>query len=300
MENDVCNLCPRRCGAVRGFHSSGPTGFCSVGTVPKVARAAPHFGEEPCISGKNGSGAVFFSGCNLGCIYCQNHEISSGKIGAEVTAAELRDIYFSLIAQKVHNINLVTPMHFCAEVSKSLDGGLPVPVICNTGGYDSIEAVDMLQGKIDVYLPDYKYSESSVAAKYSSAPDYPKVALEAIRAMCDAAGPLTFDDDGMITGGVIVRHMLIPGELDNTLGCIDAVASLPRDRVMLSLMCQYTPVRGGDRYENLSRRVTEEEYKKACDYALLCGMRRGYFQAPDAADESYIPPFDLTGVKKHN
>lgn len=292
----ICRLCPRECSVRRGESSHGSVGFCGVGRQPVVARAAPHFGEEPCISGVNGSGAVFFSGCNLGCVYCQNKDISHGRYGKEVTIEELRGIYASLISQGVHNINLVTPCHFREAVAQSLSDPLPVPVICNTGGYDSIDTVAAFQNKVDVYLPDYKYSDSSVADKYSAAPDYPKAALDAIRAMIDSVKPLEFDSHGLIKSGVIVRHLLLPGELDNTLGCIDAVAELPKSKVMLSLMSQYTPVCGGDKFENLARRVTAEEYRKAMDYVHLCGIKHGYFQSPESASCTHIPSFDLTGV----
>ena len=293
MSNDLlCRICPRQCGANRVIS----LGFCGVGHTLKVARAAPHFGEEPCISGKNGSGAVFFSGCNLGCVYCQNESISRGKLGKEISVDELKNIYTSLISQGVHNINLVTPCHFRDAVAESLSDPLPVPVICNTGGYDSIETVAAFEGKVDVYLPDYKYSNDDVAKKYSGASNYPKVALEAIRAMIDSVKPLEFDENGMIKSGVIIRHLMLPNELENTLGCIEAVAELPKNKVMLSLMSQYTPVCGSDKYENLGRRITEEEYRLAMDYVHLCGIKRGYFQSPESAIKTHIPAFDLTGV----
>lgn len=289
-----CSACPRRCGLPRD-EEGRQTGFCGVGRRGRVARAAPHFGEEPCISGTRGAGTVFFSGCNLGCIYCQNKDISLGRYGKDLSVEELKAIYRRLIALGVHNLELVTPLHFPEAVADSLGDRPPVPVIVNTGGYDSVDTVRLLDGKVDVYLPDYKYSDAGVAAKYSAAPDYPKVAADAIFAMIDSVGPLRFDKEGMLTGGVLVRHLLLPGELENTLGCIDFVASLPKDKVLFSLMSQYTPVSGGDRYENLGRRVTGEEYQRAVDYMNLCGLRRGYVQELPSADEKEIPAFDLTG-----
>lgn len=293
MEEKLCCDCPRKCNVPRDKENRG---FCKQGRLPVVSRAAPHFGEEPCISGTRGSGTVFFSGCNLGCVYCQNYEISRGSQGKEVTAEELKSIYLSLISQGVHNIELVTPCHFRDGVAQSLNEKLPVPVICNTGGYDSLETVELFHNKIDVYMPDYKYSDSSVAKKYSFAPDYPAVALDAISAMVESVGEPQFDEKGMMTKGVLVRHLLLPDELDNTLGCIEEIASRFKNKVVFSLMSQYTPVCGFDRYENLSRRVTKEEYEKAVNYVHLCGIKRGYFQSPDSAEKSHIPSFDLTGV----
>lgn len=292
----LCSACPRKCNAFRGLHKNEGKGFCKTGSLPVVSRAAPHFGEEPCISGTRGSGTVFFSGCNLGCVYCQNHEISRGLLGKEVSVEELRKIYFSLIQQGVHNIELVTPCHFREAVAQSLNEKLPVPVICNTGGYDSVETVELFHNKIDVYMPDYKYSESEVAKKYSFAPDYPTVALDAISAMVESVGEPQFDENGMMVKGVLVRHLLLPNELDNTLGCIEEIASRFKNKVIFSLMSQYTPVCGFDKYENLSRRVTKEEYEKAENYVHLCGIKHGYFQAPESAEKSHIPSFDLTGV----
>lgn len=293
MEERLCCDCPRKCNVPRDKENRG---FCNCGRLPVVARAAAHFGEEPCISGTRGSGTVFFSGCNLGCVYCQNHEISKGSIGKEVTAEELKSIYRSLISQGVHNIELVTPSHFIRAVAESLDEKLPVPVVYNTGGYDSVEAVKLLHGKVDVYMPDFKYSDSETAKKYSFASDYPKVALDAISAMIESVGEPRFDENGMMTKGVLIRHLLLPNELDNTLGCIEEISSRFKNKVVFSLMSQYTPVCGFDRYENLSRRVTKEEYEKAVNYVHLCGIKRGYFQSPDSAEKSHIPSFDLTGI----
>jgi len=290
----LCTGCPRACAVDRETRR----GFCGVGWTARVARAALHFGEEPCISGTRGAGTVFFSGCNLGCVYCQNRDISRGEQGREVSVSGLKEIYRSLIAQNAHNIELVTPCHFREAVAESLSEPLPVPVIVNTGGYDSVSTVAMLHNKADVYLPDYKYAERDVAAKYSAASDYPQVAAEAIRAMIDSVGVPRFDENGMLVRGVIVRHLLLPGELENTLGCIDFVSSLPKGSVLFSLMSQYTPVCGGNRYENLARRVTEEEYRAAVDYLHLCGIKHGYVQELSSAALSQIPAFDLTGVKE--
>ncbi len=290
-----CTACPRNCRAIRDREGT-KTGFCRVGLDPVVARAAPHFGEEPCISGTKGAGTVFFAGCNLGCVYCQNREISRGSVGRRVTADTLReDIYPRLLETGVHNLELVTPCHVAEAVAASLSKSLPVPVVVNTGGYDSVETVALFRGKVDVYLPDYKYDSAVVAAKYSAAPDYPEKAKEAILAMIDSVKPLRFDSEGILQSGVLIRHLVLPGEIENTLGCIDFVATLPKDRVMLSLMSQYTPM-GHSEYENLCRTVTEEEYRQAVDYMHLCGLRKGYVQELSAVGKDRIPAFDLTGV----
>ena len=295
MSDSVCTRCPRKCGVLRSDNGD-KTGYCRVGNDAVVARAALHFYEEPCLSGKNGAGAVFFCGCNLGCVYCQNADISRSANGRRVTPDGLRRIYLDLIAQGAHNIDLVTPLHFIDALEASLLEPLPVPVIVNTGGYDSADAVARISGRVQVWLPDYKYSDASAAKKYSNAADYPQVAEKAIHAMCDASGELEFDENGVIKSGVIVRHLLLPGELENTLGCIDFIASLPKNKVMLSLMSQYTPSAQCANIGELSRRVTAEEYKKAADYAHLCGIRHGYFQELSSAERAYTPAFDLTGV----
>ena len=296
MEEKLCFDCPRLCGATRGLHKDEGKGFCKTGRLPVVARAAAHFGEEPCISGTKGSGTVFFSGCNLGCVYCQNHEISKELTGKEITVDELKQIYRSLISQGVHNIELVTPSHFKEAVAQSLNEKLPVPVVYNTGGYDSVNTVKLLHGKIDVYMPDFKYSDSSVAKKYSFASDYREVALQAISAMLDSVGEPQFNDDGLMVKGVLIRHLLLPHELDNTLGCIEDIASRFKNKVVFSLMSRYTPVCEVNGFANLNCRVTEEEYEKAVNYVHLCGIKRGYFQSPSSAEKSHIPAFDLTGV----
>ena len=290
--SSICSSCPRACLVPRDEQ----TGFCGVGWAVKVARAALHFGEEPCISGTRGAGTVFFSGCNLGCVYCQNREISRGCYGKEVSVDELKQIYRRLISEGAHNIDLVTPCHFRDAVAASLSEPLPVPVIVNTGGYDSLSTVSLFHGKVDVYLPDYKYADPAVAEKYSFAPDYPSVAAEAIRAMIESVGAPRFDESGLLVRGVLIRHLMLPGELENTLGCIDFVSSLPKGSVLLSLMSQYTPVCGMDKYENLGRRVTKEEYRAAVDYMNLCGIRHGYVQEGASATETEIPAFDLTGI----
>ncbi len=286
-----CNLCPRKCNTDRNVK----IGVCGVGDTLKIARAAPHFWEEPCISGYGGSGTVFFSGCSLKCVFCQNHEISSGCFGKEITVERLREIYFELIDEGVHNINLVTPTHFSHGILKSLEEPLPVPVVWNSGGYDSTETLRMLEGKVQIYLPDLKYLSEAPAKKYSLAPDYPAVAKAALIEMYRQVGPVKLDKDGIMEKGMIIRHLMLPGEIENTLDVIDFVSSQFGDNVIFSLMSQFTPAPGCNIPE-LSRTITEEEYNKAVDYMYLCGMDNAYVQDFSSAKKEYTPPFDLSGV----
>ena len=289
-----CTLCPRMCGADRNTS----TGFCASGAVPAVARAALHFHEEPCISGTRGSGAVFFTGCNLRCVYCQNHTISRGNTGTPVTAERLRELYFSLIEQGAHNINLVTPSHFADVVAQSLEDGLPVPVVYNCGGYERVETLRMLEGKVQIYLPDFKYTDPVLSARYSAAPDYPEVAEAAITEMVRQTGNWQADDDGILQRGVLIRHLVLPGHVENTLGVIDRVRELfPRDgQVLFSLMRQYTPVVPLPQFPNLCRRVTDEEYDAVEQYLFDSGIEDGFVQEASSAEADYIPAFDGTGV----
>ncbi len=290
----TCTLCPRRCAVDRAER----TGFCSVGSVPTVARAALHFFEEPCISGTRGSGTVFFTGCNLRCVFCQNETISRGKGGKAVTPQRLREIYFELIEQGAHNVNLVTPSHFADAVAESLEGGLPVPVVWNCGGYESVDTLKKLEGKVQIYLPDFKYADASLAARFSKAPDYPAVAEAAIREMVRQTGDFAFDDDGMLQSGVLIRHLVLPGHLENTFGVIDRVRQMfPRDgQVLFSLMSQYTPVVDVPQFPELCRRLTEEEYAAAEQYLFDSGIEDGFVQDRASAETDYIPTFDGTGV----
>ena len=211
-----CNICPRKCNVDRSLK----TGVCGVSDTLKIARAALHFWEEPCISGTKGSGTVFFSGCNMKCVFCQNYEISTGCFGKEITTARLREIYNELIEQGAHNINLVTPTHYAEKILESLENPISVPVVYNSSGYDSVDTLKKFEGKVQIYLPDMKYAFSSLAKKYSLAPDYPERAKEAIREMFRQTGEAVFDDDGIMKKGVIIRHMMIPDNTDNTLDVI--------------------------------------------------------------------------------
>lgn len=287
----TCNICPRKCNVDRTLK----TGVCGVSDTLKIARAAAHFWEEPCISGTGGSGTVFFSGCNMKCVFCQNYEISTGCFGKEITTDRLCEIYKELIDSGVHNINLVTPTHYAEKILRSLRESLSVPVVYNSSGYDSVDTLRKFEGKIQIYLPDMKYMDSSLAKKYSLAPDYPEKAKDAIREMFRQTGEAVFDEDGIMQKGVVIRHMMLPGETENTLDVIDWVSSEFGDKVVFSLMSQFTPNKNCSIPE-LQKTVSEEEYNKAVDYMYLCGMENAYVQDFSSAKKEYTPPFDLSGV----
>ena len=288
----ICTLCPRRCGAER-TETEGH-GFCGMPAGLRVARAALHLWEEPPLSGTRGSGTVFFSGCTLRCCYCQNREISAGGFGRAVTTGRLREIFEELIAQGAHNINLVTPTHFLPWILPALEPKLPVPVVYNCGGYESVETLRLLEGKADVYLPDLKYADAALAARLSAAPDYFPAATAAIREMFRQTGPYVMED-GLLKRGVMIRHLVLPGQLDNTRRCIDWVAqTFSPGQVLFSLMSQYTPQPGSE--GPLGRHVTAGEYRSAVAYMKNCGITDGFTQERTAAREEYTPPFDLTGV----
>lgn len=293
-EKSGCVLCPRKCGADRG----SSLGICGVKSDLKIARAALHFWEEPCISGYGGSGTVFFSGCNLKCVYCQNYNISSDCFGREITVSRLREIYSELIYNGAHNINLVTPTHFADKILQSLTPSPSVPVIYNSGGYDSVETLKKFQGKIQIYMPDMKYASSSLAAKYSKAADYPEIAEKAIKEMYRQTGPFELDDEGIMTKGVIIRHLMLPSQLENTLDVLDWVSSEFGDKVMFSLMSQFTPTEKCSRSEfaELKEGISSEEYEKAVDYMYLLGMENAYVQDFSSAKSEYTPKFNLEGV----
>ena len=289
----ICHLCPRRCGSVRteeeGF------GRCGMPWLPVVARAALHFWEEPCISATRGSGTVFFSGCPLGCVFCQNGRISRENFGKTVTVERLREIFLELIGQGAHNINLVTPTHFAPAIRRALAEPLPVPVVWNSGGYERVETLRTLEGRVQIYLPDLKYADSALAAACSGAPDYFDVARAAIREMVRQTGPCVFDGEGLLRRGVVIRHLMLPGALENTRRVMDWVAgAFPPGTVLFSLMSQYTPQPGAEGM--LRRRVTGGEYRAALRYMENVGITAGYRQDSSSAREEYTPPFDLTGV----
>ncbi len=293
----ACKDCPRACGADR---EAGERGYCGMGALPRAARAAAHYGEEPCISGSHGSGAVFFTGCSLGCAYCQNAAISTPEgLGRELTVPELRDTLLRLRDTGVHNINLVTGSHFIRPIAEALDGlEFGIPVVWNSSGYESVEALRRLEGLVQIYMPDFKYSSPVPAEKYSSAPDYPEIAAAAILEMFRQTGPYRLDDGDMLKSGVIIRHLILPGWTDNSIGVIDWVAEhFPMGGVLFSLMSQYTPMPGVEkRFPELARTVDPAIAQMLYEYLLDRGIEDGYYQEPDSSGEDMIPAWDLTGL----
>lgn len=292
MNPYVCSECPRNCHALRGETGGG---FCRMGADPVIARAAPHYDEEPVISGTKGSGAVFFSGCALRCRFCQNYPISHDGFGEAVSVRRLREIYFELIAQGVHNINLVNPTHFSEAILQSLTGGLPVPVVWNSGGYEKVETLRRFDGKIQVYLPDLKYITSDSGRKYSAAGNYFEYAGPALKEMLRQTGPVQVDDDGIIRRGTIVRHLILPGCAEESMAILDWIAAeLPG--AWVSLMAQYLPFGDLRGLDALNRRLTQAEYDLVVDHLMDLGLEDGFVQELSSSDEKYIPRFDLTGV----
>lgn len=292
-----CSDCPRRCGVIRSDQTAG--GVCASPALPRVARAAPHFGEEPCISGTRGAGTIFFSGCNLRCVFCQNREISrGGGAGRTVSVEALRAMMLRLRDEGVHCIDLVTPSHYLRTVREALEGvSLGIPVVWNSSGYESVEALRSLEGLVQVYLPDYKYADAVPAKRYSAAEDYPAVAAEAIKEMYRQRGPYHLDENDLLVSGVLIRHMILPGEIENSMGAIDFVAeSFPKGSVLFSLMSQYTPMPGLEKFPALLKRVDAEENAHLVRYMRRCGIENGYWQDPASATEEMIPSFDGTGV----
>ncbi len=289
-----CDLCPRKCNIDRSLRP----GFCGVGAQLSAARAGLHFWEEPCISGTGGSGAVFFSGCNLRCVFCQNRAISRGGCGKEITVTRLREIFDELIWQGADNINLVTPTHFTDKIAEALAAEkLPVPVVWNSSAYEEPETLKTLEGLVDIYLPDYKYADGALAAKFSHAPDYPQKAWAAIGEMVRQTGNYRLDEDGMLLSGVLIRHLVLPGHVDNTLDVIDRITETYTDEtVLFSLMSQYTPPEDPLPFPELNRRLTKEEYDRAVDYLYLCGWENGYVQELSSAQSEYTPDFDGSGI----
>ncbi|MBQ9348762.1 MAG: 4Fe-4S cluster-binding domain-containing protein [Oscillibacter sp.] len=289
----VCTLCPRNCGAVRTEERGG--GFCGMPSVPYAARAMLHRWEEPCLTGDRGAGAVFFSGCTLRCSYCQNREISAGRAGKPLTVPELRDVFRRLVDSGAACLDLVTPTHFTSAILDALgEEPWPVPVVWNCGGYEKVETVHLLDGRVQIYLPDLKYALPGPAKRYSGAEDYFQWAAPAILEMFRQTGPYRMEG-GRLLSGVLIRHLMLPGELENTRRVIDWVSATfrPGD-VLFSLMRQYTPQPGA--VGNLARRVTGAEYRAAMAYMENCGIANGYTQERRSAEAEYTPTFDLSGL----
>lgn len=289
---ESCSLCPRNCKAKR-LDSSFGEGFCGLPALPGICRAEKHMWEEPNISGKNGSGTIFFSGCVLRCEYCQNHVISKSYCGKPVDSDSLIELIKALEADGVHNINLVSPTPYYPIIIKALKKYKPsVPVVCNTSGYERVETLKALEGLIDIYLPDFKYSQNDTAEKYSFAPDYPQVALEAIKEMYRQVGLPQHNENAMMTRGVMIRHLILPNNIDNSYGVLEMIAdNFPSD-IYVSLMAQYFPT-GNETHSELGRKITQEEYEKVSSYMLLLGLENGFVQELEAADKGYVPDWNM-------
>ena len=291
-----CQLCPRACGVNRSERS----GFCGESSVLRAARASLHMWEEPPLSGKTGSGTVFFSGCNLGCIFCQNHEIAHENKGVEISPERLAEIFLELQEKGAANVNLVTAVHFTPHIVLALDRaktqGLSIPVVYNSSGYESIDTLKRLKGYIDVYLPDYKYRDPNLAGNFSGAYNYPKIAEKAIEEMVSQIGDCRFDENGMMQRGVIVRHLVLPKHTDDSMAVLQYLHETYGDHVYISIMSQYTPVRKYEKYPELSRKLTTYEYEKVVKFAQKIGIRNGFLQSGEAAKESFIPSFDGMGI----
>lgn len=292
-----CLLCPRKCGINR---RTGQTGVCGVSSEIKVARAALHYWEEPCISGKKGSGAVFFSGCSLHCVFCQNREISDGKAGKVISKERLSDIFIELAGKGANNINLVTPGQYIPDivwaVNDAKSRGMKLPIIYNTSGYENVTELKLLEGIVDVYLPDFKYMDSTLSAMYSRAKDYPSVAKQALSEMVRQQPEVVIDDaTGLIQKGVIVRQLLLPGHVNDAKAVLKYLYDTYRDHVYISMMSQFTPIALKD-YPEINRTVTKREYERLVNYALEIGITNAFIQEGDVAKDSFIPAFDCEGV----
>ena len=292
-----CLLCPRKCGINR---RTGQTGVCGVSSEIMVARAALHYWEEPCISGKRGSGAVFFSGCSLHCVFCQNREISDGKEGKVISKERLSDIFMELAGTGANNINLVTPGQYIPDivwaVNDAKSRGMKLPIIYNTSGYENVTELKLLEGIVDVYLPDFKYMDSTLSARYSRAKDYPSVAKQALSEMVRQQPDVVIDDaTGLIQKGVIVRQLLLPGHVNDAKAVLKYLYDTYHDHVYISMMSQFTPIALKD-YPEINRTVTRREYERLVDYALEIGITNAFIQEGDVAKDSFIPAFDCEGV----
>ena len=295
----VCRLCPRNCKKERIAGQVETYGYCRVSRELKVARAALHFWEEPCISGEEGSGTVFFSGCNLQCVYCQNVEIAKGVRGKTISIERLAEIFLELQEEGANNINLVTPSHYYPQIKEALllvKEKLLIPVVVNTSSYDCVESLREMEGLVDIYLADFKYLDNELAKKYSNASNYPQVAKEALKEMFRQVGEPVFDEEGRMKKGMIVRHLLLPECKEDSKAVIKYLYETFGDSVFISIMNQYTPLSHVASYPELNRRITEEEYEEVVDFAIDLGIENGFVQEGETAEESFIPAFDGEGV----
>ena len=290
----ACSICPRNCSALRGENGGG---HCMSPALPRVARAAPHYGEEPCIGGGRGTGAVFFTGCNLRCVYCQNREISRGQTGRSLTVPELREVFLKLRDMGVVSLDLVTGTHYTPWIAEALSGlELGIPVVWNSSGYESVESLRQLEGLVQVYMPDFKYWKGDIARRYSAAEDYPAVAKAAIKEMYRQVGPYELDGEGLMKRGVLIRHLILPGQDLNAMDVMDfAAEEFPAGSVMFSLMSQYTPMPGLDKFPELQSPIEPELNDRLISYMRRLGLE-GYWQESGSATEEMIPDFDLTGL----
>lgn len=292
----LCSDCPRNCHARRGETSGG--GVCVSPLLPRVIRATPHYGEEPCISGTRGAGTIFFSGCNLRCVFCQNREISRRSVGKTLSVSELRTLMQRLRDQGVHNIELVTPTHFTRVIAEALEGlNLGIPVVWNSSGYESVETLRLLDGLVQVYMPDLKYLSAETAGRYSAAADYPEAATVAIDEMVRQRGAYRLDGNGMLQSGVLIRHLILPGHISESMDVIDYVAdTFPPGTVLFSLMSQYTPMPGLERFPELRRTVSAEENENLIHYLQARRLQDGFWQEISSVGEESIPVFDGSGL----
>lgn len=294
----ICNICPRRCGTERD--SGAGKGFCSTGNSPVLAKACLHYWEEPCISGTHGSGTVFFTGCTLKCVFCQNYKISQENYGRQISSEQLADVFLSLQKKGAHNINLVNPSHFATAIREAVKSarrrGLSLPVVYNSHGYDSAEVLALMKGIVDIYLPDLKYFSAEVSMRYSGAADYFDVASAAIKEMYNQTGAAILDEAGIMKKGMIVRHMILPGYASDSVKVLEWLGSnMPRD-IYVSVMSQYTPYNRACSNPEIDRHITRREYEKVMDKFIKLGFENGYMQERSSADELYIPEFNLEGV----
>ena len=291
-----CSLCPRMCNVDREI----TTGYCGVKKILRVARAALHFWEEPCISGEEGSGAVFFTGCNLRCVFCQNFQIARAEQGKEITVERLSEIFLELQEQKANNINLVTATHYVPQVVEALkiakEKGLHIPVVYNCGGYETVETLKLLEGLVDIYLPDFKYVNHDRAKRYSRAEDYPEAAKKALAEMVRQQPEAEFDERGIMKKGVIVRHLMLPGGIKDSKAVVKYLYETYGNQIFISLMNQYTPLPHVADYPEIDRKLKKFEYDRLVDYAISLGVENGFIQEGETAEESFIPAFTNEGV----
>lgn len=297
---EKCTLCPRNCFVNRKL---GEKGICGQSNTLKVARAALHFWEEPCISGEKGSGAVFFSGCALHCVFCQNQEIANGSVGKEISKERLSEIFLELQEKGANNINLVTPGHFVPQIVPAIERarnqGLNLPIVYNTSSYENVDSIRKLEGIVDIYLPDFKYMSSSLSKKYSHAPDYSEVAKKVVAEMVRQTGAASFyekEGQELMQRGVIVRHLILPGCMEDSKNIIRYLHDAYGDTIYLSIMNQFTPLKNVEKYPELNRKLTEDEYDEVVDFAIDLGVENGFIQEGETAEESFIPDFNCEGV----